>query len=188
MTAAREMSDRDAFIVGGGNSAGQAAAHLARYARRVYLLIRRPSLAETMSDYLIREISHNPRIQVLPSTAVVDGGGDGRLEWISIQHLTEGDTLRYDAGGLFLFLGAEPHCDWIPDAIERDPRGFVLTGRDVSRDQWQGDLPPANLESSVPGVFAVGDIRSGSMKRVASAAGEGASVVPLIHDWLAREH
>jgi thioredoxin reductase (NADPH) len=188
MTAAREVADRDVFIVGGGNSAGQAAAHLARYARSVRILIRRPSLSETMSDYLIRELDHNPRITVMPGTEVVDGGGDGRLDWISVHHIVEGDTLRYDAAGLFLFLGAEPHCDWIPAQIERDARGFVCSGRDVSRDRWLRDLPPANLETSVPGIFAVGDIRAGSMKRVASASGEGASVVPLIHAWLAGEN
>ncbi len=185
MTAAREVQGHDVFIVGGGNSAGQAAAHLARYARSVTILIRRAALEETMSSYMIRELKHNRRIKVMARTEVIDGGGKGRLEWIEIHDLDEGDRIRFDAAGLFLFLGAEPHCDWIPDEIERDPAGFVCTGRDVSRDRWLDDMPPANLETSVPGVFAVGDIRSSSMKRVASASGEGASVVPLVHDWLA---
>jgi len=184
MSASREMANADVFIVGGGNSAGQAAVHLARFARSVRILIRRPSLSASMSDYLVREIAHNPRITVMPGTEVVDGGGDGRLQWVSVHHITEGDTLRYDAAGLFIFLGAEPHCEWLPEAIHRNAEGYVCTGRDVPRELWPGELPPTNLETSVPGIFAVGDIRAGSMKRVASASGEGASVVPLVHDWL----
>jgi thioredoxin reductase (NADPH) len=185
MTAAREMEDQDAFVVGGGNSAGQAAVHLARFARSVTILVRRPSLAETMSSYLIGEIDYNPRISVRTCTTVVDGGGDGRLEWLELQDVRTGERARVPAYGLFLLLGAEPRCDWLPPAVARDDHGFVLTGRDVPKDRWVDGLPPANLATTVPGVFAAGDIRSGSMKRVASASGEGASVVPLVHAWLA---
>lgn len=185
MTAAREMEGQDVFVVGGGNSAGQAAVHLARFARSVTIVVRRPDLAETMSAYLLGEMAHNPRISVRTSSAVVDGGGDGHLEWLCLEDVRTGELTRVPAYGLFLLLGAEPHCDWLPPEVARDDHGFVLTGRDVPQDRWSDGLPPASLATTVPGVFAVGDIRSGSMKRVAAASGEGASVVPLVHAWLA---
>lgn len=185
MTAAREMEGQDVFVVGGGNSAGQAAVHLARFARSVTILVRRPDLAETMSSYLIGEIEYNPRITVRPCCQVVDGGGDGRLEWLALQDVETRQVDRVPAYGLFLLLGAEPHCDWLPGEVARDDRGFVLTGRDVPRDRWLDGLPPQNLATTVPGIFAAGDVRAGSMKRVASASGEGASVVPLVHAFLA---
>lgn len=187
MTAAREMEGQDVFVVGGGNSAGQAAMHLARFARSVTILVRRPSLAETMSSYLVGEIEYNSRVSVRSCTAVVDGGGDGRLEWLCLEDTRTGERERVPAYGLFLLLGAEPHCDWIPDSVARDARGFVLTGRDVPREHWRDGLPPAELATTVPGVFCAGDVRAGSMKRVASASGEGASVVPLVHAFLAPE-
>ena len=185
MTAAREMEDQDVYVVGGGNSAGQAAVHLSRFARSVTILVRRPDLAETMSSYLIGEIEYNPRITVRTSTTVVDGGGDGgSLEWLCLEDVRTGQRTTFPASGLFLLLGAEPHCDWLPPAVSRDERGFVLTGRDVPRDRWVDGLPPENLATTVPGIFAAGDVRSGSMKRVASASGEGASAVPLVHSFL----
>lgn len=185
MTAAREMEGQDVFVVGGGNSAGQAAVHLARFARSVTILVRRPSLAETMSAYLIGEIEYNSRITVRTCTEVVDGGGDGRLEWLCLEDVRNGERERVSAYGLFLLLGAEPRCDWLPGSVARDPRGFVLTGRDVPQDHWVDGLPPEPLATTVPGIFAAGDIRAGSMKRVAAASGEGASVVPLVHAYLA---
>ncbi|HET7196666.1 MAG TPA: FAD-dependent oxidoreductase [Nocardioides sp.] len=184
MSAAREMEDQDVYVVGGGNSAGQAAVHLSRFARSVTILVRRPDLAVTMSSYLIGEIDYNSRISARTCTAVVDGGGDGRLEWLCLEDVRTGERTTVSASGLFLLLGAEPHCDWIPPAVARDERGFVLTGRDVPRDRWVDGLPPENLATTVPGIFAAGDVRSGSMKRVASASGEGASVVPLVHSFL----
>jgi thioredoxin reductase (NADPH) len=184
MTAAREMEGLDVFVVGGGNSAGQAAIHLARFARSVTILVRRADLSATMSSYLIGEIAFNPRITVEGFRCVVDGGGAGRLEWIEVEDTETGVRTRREAGGLFLLLGAVAHCDWVPREVARDPNGFVLTGRDVPSAAWRDGLPPDNLETTVPGIFAVGDIRSGSMKRVASASGEGASVVPLVHAWL----
>jgi thioredoxin reductase (NADPH) len=186
MSAAREMEDQDVYVVGGGNSAGQAAVHLSRFARSVTILVRRPDLAETMSSYLIGEIEYNPRISARTCTAVVDGGGGdgGRLEWLCLEDVRTGERTKVPASGLFLLLGAEPHCDWLPPAVSRDERGFVLTGRDVPRDRWVDGLPPENLATTVPGIFAAGDVRSGSMKRVASASGEGASVVPLVHSFL----
>jgi thioredoxin reductase (NADPH) len=185
MTAAHEMEGYDVVVVGGGNSAGQAALHLARFARSVTIVVRRPGLEETMSKYLIDEIGYNERIEVLPSTRVVDGGGEGQLEWLCLENTETGERTTKEARGLFLLLGAQPRCDWLPAELARDENSFVLTGRDVPRDKWPEGVPPANLATTVPGVFAAGDIRAGSMKRVAAASGEGASAVPLVHAYLA---
>ncbi|HEY9294143.1 MAG TPA: FAD-dependent oxidoreductase [Microlunatus sp.] len=185
LTAAREMEGRDVVVVGGGNSAGQAAVHLARFARSVRLVVRRPSLAETMSSYLIGEIAYTSGITVQTCTTVVDGGGRDALEWLCLEDTRTGERDTVPAGGLFLLLGAEPHCEWLPGIIARDDHGFVQTGRDVPQSAWQEGIPPVDLATTAPGIFAVGDIRSGSMKRVAAASGEGASVVPLVHRWLA---
>ena len=182
MSVAREMEGRDVYVVGGGNSAGQAAIHLARFARSVTIIVRRSSLEETMSAYLVNEIAMHRAIGLRTGSRIVDGGGDGRLEWIDLQSET---VERLPADGLFLLLGAEPGCDWLPDEVARDENGFILTGRDVPKELWVDGLPPAPLETTVPGIFAAGDIRSGSMKRVASASGEGAGAVSLVHAHLA---
>jgi len=182
-SATREMEGRPAFVVGGGNSAGQAALYLAKYASSVTVVVRRPDLASTMSDYLIREIAATPRITVRTGTSVVDGGGDTHLEWLELEDGAGRE--RHEAGGLFLLLGADPCSDWLPAVIERDERGFVVTGREVPKGRWVEGRPPAALETTVPGVFAAGDLRAGSMKRVASASGEGAATVALVHAHLA---
>jgi thioredoxin reductase (NADPH) len=187
MSAARELEGQDVVVVGGGNSAGQAAIHLARFARSVTILVRRSGLEDTMSRYLIKEVEWNPRVSVRPHSEICDGGGDGRLDWLDVRDRTTDAVERVEVGGLFLLLGAEPHCDWLPPDVARDEHGFVLTGRDVPGERWGDGLPPANLATTVPGVFAVGDIRAGSMKRVAAASGEGASVVPLVHAFLGPE-
>lgn len=179
---ARDMEGRDVFIVGGGNSAGQAAVHVARFARSVTIVVRRTSLSETMSKYLVDEIAGQRQITVCTGSRIVDGGGDGRLQWVDLDH--HGEVRRLPADGLFLLLGAEPECDWLPGEIARDGDGFVLTGRDVPKSRWADGMPPAPLETSVPGVFAAGDVRSGSMKRVASASGEGAGAVSQVHAHL----
>jgi thioredoxin reductase (NADPH) len=186
MAAARELAGDHVVIVGGGNSAGQAAIHAARFARSVTIVVRRPDLAATMSSYLIDEIRWNPRITVRGSARVVDGGPDdvGHLAWLELEDVDGGGRERVEARGLFLLLGAAPECGWLPDDVLRDERGFVLTGRDIPRERWTDDVPPEDLATTVPGVFAGGDIRSGSMKRVASATGEGASVVSSVHAWL----
>jgi thioredoxin reductase (NADPH) len=185
MSAARELEGGHVVVVGGGNSAGQAALHLAKFAASVTIMIRRRDLAETMSQYLIKEIHYQPRISVRPCSAVVGGGDDDRLEWLDIRDLETAELDRVEARGLFLMLGAEPHCEWLPSEVLLDEQGFVVTGRDVPKHAWSDGLPPTNLSTTLPGVFAAGDVRAGSMKRVASASGEGASVVPLVHTWLA---
>lgn len=185
MTAGREMEGYEVVVVGGGNSAGQAALHLARFASKVTIVVRRPGLEETMSDYLIQEIGYQERIEVQPCTRVIDGGGDGMLEWVCLENTETGERTTAPARGLFLLLGAEPRCDWLPRGLARDPNNFVLTGRDVPRSHWVDGNPPPNLATTVPGIFAAGDVRAGSMKRVAAASGEGASVVPLVHAYLA---
>lgn len=185
-SSAREVAGQDVYVVGGGNSAGQAALHLSRFARSVTIVIRRDDLRATMSDYLIRELDGNRRITVLPRTQVVDGGGDPRLAWLTLRETT-GDERRVDAAGLYLLLGAQPHCAWLPPKVSLDQRGFVRTGPDTDATCWSDGRPPTSLATNLPGVFAVGDVRAGSMKRVASASGEGAAVVPLVHAYL-NEH
>jgi thioredoxin reductase (NADPH) len=184
-SATREMEGRPVLVVGGGNSAGQAALYLAKYASSVTVVVRRPDLTSTMSDYLVREIAATPRITVRTDTRVVDGGGGDHLEWVDLED-AEGRH-RHEAGGLFLLLGADPCSEWLPPVIERDERGFVVTGREVPMHLWVDGRPPAALETTVPGIFAAGDLRASSMKRVASASGEGAATVALVHAYLAPE-
>ncbi|RHW24294.1 response regulator [Nocardioides immobilis] len=184
MSVAREMEGADVVVVGGGNSAGQAALHLARFARSVTIVVRREGLEATMSSYLIKEISYHHRMNVRPFTDVVDGGGSDRLEWLTLRDRRDRTEDTVPAGGLFLLLGAEPHSTWLPGAIARDERGYIVTGRDVPAESWTDGVPPPSLGTTVAGVFAVGDIRAGSMKRVAAASGEGSSVVPLVHEYL----
>ncbi|MEO3937431.1 FAD-dependent oxidoreductase [Dermatophilaceae bacterium Soc4.6] len=183
-TMAPSMTGRHVVVVGGGNSAGQAAVHLARFAAQVTIVVRREGLAATMSDYLVREVTANPRIEVRSHTEVVDGGGDGWLQWLVLRDRRDSSTERVEASGLVLLLGAEPCADFLPDSVARDNRGFVVTGRDVPSALWREGRPPDSLETTVPGIFAAGDIRVTSMKRVAAASGEGAAVVPLVHAWL----
>ncbi|KQY60389.1 thioredoxin reductase [Aeromicrobium sp. Root495] len=184
MSMARAMEGRPAVVVGGGNSAGQAAIHLARFASEVTIVVRRGSLTATMSRYLIDDVESHPRIRIVTSTEVVGGGGQVDLEWITLRNVETGEEQRHETRGLFLLLGGEPHCEWLPTGVALGPRGYVLTGRDVPREAWGSDVPPGDLETSVPGLFAVGDVRSGSMKRVATASGEGASAIALVHPWL----
>jgi thioredoxin reductase (NADPH) len=178
------LSGKDAVVVGGGNSAGQTAIHLADYARRVTMVVRRESLSEKMSRYLCREIESTPNIDVRLGTEVVDGGGEGRLQRLTLRECHSGETEDLEAAGLFILIGARPHTDWLPEAIDRDQWGFLLTDRDASRDCWTLDRAPYQYETCVPGIFAVGDVRSGSAKRVASAVGEGSVVIQHVHEYL----
>jgi thioredoxin reductase (NADPH) len=185
---AQVMHGREVFIVGGGNSAGQAALHLSRYAARVTILVRAQSLAESMSDYLITEIGAAPNIEVRFGTQVVAVGGEGRLEYLVLEDTRSPHPERVRADALFVLIGTQPHTSWLPAEIERDRWGFIVTGRDVtgSRPSWApGDA--LDLESSMTGVFAAGDVRHGSVKRVASAVGEGSIVIRLIHEYLQRQ-
>lgn len=183
-STAREMEGGNVIVVGGGNSAGQAAVHLAKFARAVTIVIRRDSLSATMSEYLIREIEATPNITVRGNSHVTDGGGAASLEWVTLTETTSTASERVAVDGLFCMLGAQPDCAWLPDSIARDEAGYVVTGRDVPRETWKDGMPPADLETTLPGVFAAGDVRARSMKRVASASGEGASVMPLVHAHL----
>jgi len=186
---ATAMKDREVFVVGGANSAGQAAVHLARYAARVTILVRGQSLAEGMSEYLIKEITGTPNIAVRRGAVVTGGAGTCFLEGLTIQDQVSGVTETVPAAALFVLIGAEPRTQWLPDRIERDRWGFVVTGTDLMAgghppESWPLQRPPMFLESSLPGIFAVGDVRYGSVKRVASAVGEGSVAIRLIHDYL----
>jgi len=165
---ARQFTGANVFVVGGANSAGQAAVHLSRYAARVTLLVRAQSLAATMSQYLLDEIAGKENIDVRVSTEVVDAEGDGRLERLTLR---DGTDLTIEAAdALFILIGAQPRTEWLPAEVERDARGFVVTGPDFG--------------TTVPGVFAIGDVRAGSVKRVASAVGEGSVVIQRVHQYL----
>ena len=171
--------------MGGGNSAGQAALHLQRYAADVTVVIRTPDLSTTMSRYLIDEIEASPTITVVPNADVVDGGGDRWLSEVVVADRTTGERRSIPADGLFAMIGAQPHTTWLPEAVVRDPWGFLLTGADLREaGAWSLERPPCAHETSVPGLFAVGDVRAGSVKRVASAVGEGSVVVSEVHQYL----
>jgi thioredoxin reductase (NADPH) len=187
-TEAPTLAGRDVFIVGGANSAGQAALHLARFARQVTLVIRASSLRAGMSEYLAHQIESTQNIEVRLGTAVVGGGGDGRLERLVLGDRESGAETEVDAHALFLMIGAKPNTDWLPDGIALDPQGFVLTGPDVADlDLWTLERAPLPLETSMPGVFAAGDVRHGAIKRVASAVGEGSIAIQLLQQLLAAE-
>ena len=190
---AKAMKDREVFVVGGANSAGQAAVYLARYAARATMLVRGQSLAESMSEYLIKEIISTPNIAVRHNAVVTGGTGKFSLESLTIQDQASGVTETVPAAALFVLIGAEPRTQWLPDDIKRDRWGFVVTGTDLMAgghppESWPIQRPPMLLESSLPGVFAAGDVRCGSVKRVASAVGEGSVAIRLIHDYLRGNH
>ncbi len=188
-TEAASVKDEDVYIVGGANSAGQAAVYLSKFARKVVMLVRGGSLPASMSQYLCDQIQQTPNIQVETRARVVEVHGDQRLEAVSIHCEDSGQTETLPATALFVFIGAEPHTDWLGSVVERDERGFILTGPDLLRDgkrpkEWTPDRDPYLPETSVPGIFAVGDVRHGSVKRVASGVGEGATAVQFIHQYL----
>jgi thioredoxin reductase len=184
VSEAPAMRGRHVFVVGGGNSAGQAAVHLSRYADQVTVLIRRGSLVDTMSDYLIRELDALPNVDLRPRAQVVGGTGGDFPETVTIRDLDSGAE-TVEEGVLFVLIGSEPRTDWLADTLARDRWGFLLTGSQLLADDvspaWPLERPPALLETSLPGVFAAGDVRSGSVKRVASAVGEGALAITLVH-------
>jgi thioredoxin reductase (NADPH) len=173
-------------VVGAGNSAGQAALHLARYCASVHMIVRGSNLAASMSAYLVNAIDAQPMIKVHLNTEVVGGHGDGQLEWVALRDRNSGEQQHLSLESLFVMIGARPRTDWLPADVDRDPHGFLYTGADAaSCDSWQLARSPLAHETTIPGLFAVGDVRSGSVKRVASAVGEGSVVVSEIHQFLA---
>jgi thioredoxin reductase (NADPH) len=184
VSEAQAMRDRDVCIVGAGNAAGQAAVHLARYAATVTLLVRGDSLATSMSEYLIAELEAKPNVRVRLRADLVDGEGDERLEAVLVHDRSRGKQERIATAGLFVMIGAEPFTEWLRDTVELDEHGFILTGGEARTPAWPLEREPLLLETSVPGVFAAGDVRRGSVKRVTTAMGEGATVVHLVHRYL----
>jgi thioredoxin reductase (NADPH) len=182
------LAGQDVYVLGGANSAGQAALHLARYARRVTLVARAQSLGARMSHYLARQVEATPKLQVRLGTEIVGGGGDGWLEHLVLRDRAEGTEETVAADGLFLMTGARPHTEWLPPQVTTDARGFVLTGPDLRDDHaWPLDRSPFLLETSMPRLFAAGDARHGSVKRVASAVGEGSIAIQLLHRLFAAD-
>jgi len=181
------MHGRNVFVAGGGNSAGQTALHMARWAGHVTVLVRARSLADGMSDYLIRQIDATPNVNVCYQVQVADGSGSDHLQSVILQDTASGARHAVPADALFVLIGSQPRTQWLGDSIARDQDGFILTGPDLpaaTSRHWPPGRPPQPLETSLPGVFAAGDVRQGSVKRVASAVGEGAAVIPLVHRYL----
>jgi thioredoxin reductase (NADPH) len=181
------MRGRNVFVAGAGNSAGQAALHLARWASRVTVLVRGRSLAGTMSTYLIRQIEATPNVEVRYGVQVADGTGTASLESLVLADVASREQRIVQADALFVLIGSQPRTDWLGDQVARDRSGFILTGPDVlsaDRHGWPCERRPLLLETSLPGVFAAGDVRRGSVKRVASAVGEGAATIPMVHRYL----
>ncbi|GGN42934.1 FAD-dependent oxidoreductase [Streptomyces fuscichromogenes] len=189
LTEATSCQGQDVYIVGGANSAGQAAMYLSRFAKSVTLLVRAADLSASMSYYLIQQINEAPNIAVRSHTVVDAAHGAQRLERLTLRHVQSGDREQVDAQWMFVFIGAAPLTDWLGDTVLRDGRGFILAGPDLTVDGrapagWELDRPPYHLETSIPGVFVAGDARAESAKRVASAVGEGAMAVMLVHRYL----
>jgi thioredoxin reductase (NADPH) len=188
-TEAKSVRDEDVYIVGGANSAGQAAVYFARFARSVTIVVRGANLERSMSHYLIQQVRELPNVHVRTNTTVVEAGGGDHLEWLRIADGQTGAEAKVDTSWLFVFIGAAPCTDWLGKAVLRDENGFVLTGPDVLKDgqlppDWPLERQPYFLETSVPGIFAAGDVRGQSVKRVASAVGEGAMAVTFVHRYL----
>jgi thioredoxin reductase (NADPH) len=186
------MTGSQVFVVGAGNSAGQAALHLARYAERVTILARGDALGRTMSDYLVKELQASDAVAVRLGTQVVAAGGARRLERLTLHDAHTGHTDTVPAGALFILIGAQPRTEWLASILARDQHGFLLTGPDLLQGGqpppgWPLDRLPLLLETSLPGVFAAGDVRHRSIKRVASAVGEGSIAIQLANEYLAQQ-
>jgi thioredoxin reductase (NADPH) len=190
MTEAIACRGEDVYIVGAANSAGQAAMYFARYAARVFMVVRGEGLQKSMSSYLIEQIAGTPHIEVLPFTEVAQVDGEQHLQCLTLQNRRTGERRRVPASSLFIFIGAQPRTECLAGIVERDERGFILSGRDLLREGkrpkgWKPDRDPYLLETSVPGIFVAGDVRQGSVKRVASGVGEGSIAVSFVHQYLA---
>jgi thioredoxin reductase (NADPH) len=189
-TEAVSCKDENVYVIGGANSAGQAAVHFSQYARTVTMLVRSDSLSRSMSHYLVERIQTIPNIKVETNTEVIEVQGEDRLTSITIRHCDTKNTEQRNAGALFIFIGAEPRTDWLNGIICRDGKGFILTGVSLVQDGkrppgWTLDRPPGLLETNIPGVFAVGDVRNGAVRRVANSVGEGSIVLYFVHQYLA---
>ena len=189
VSEAQAMRGRRVCVVGAGNAAGQAAAHLAKYADEVILLVRGESSADSMSQYLVDELGGRANVRVRPRTELIDAEGDERLQAVVVRDRSTGSSERIATAGLLVMIGAEPCTEWLGEFVARDERGFILTGPELMSDRdraygWPLERGPMLLETSVPGVFAAGDVRHGSIKRVTTAMGEGATVVHLVHRYL----
>jgi thioredoxin reductase (NADPH) len=189
VTEARAMRGKRVAVVGAGNSAGQAAIYLAKYADQVTLLVRGDSLAKSMSDYLTQEMHGVPNIDVYLQTHVVEAIGRTQLEGVVVRDGATGQTMTMPVEAVFIMIGGEPRTEWLEGTVHRDRRGYIVTGIELMPDgtppaPWTLDRPPFMLETSLPGVFAVGDVRAGSVKRVASSVGEGSVVISFVHQWL----
>ena len=184
----RSVQGKDIYLVGGGNSAGQAAMNFANFARSVTLLIRGDSLERSMSYYLIEQLKTKANVHVETHAELIDAYGDDHLECIAVRDAVTGQTSRRDAFELFILIGADADTAWLPPSIVRDGKGQVLTGREARRaGRWPLERDPYLLETAVPGIFAVGDVRSGSVKRVAAGVGEGSMAIAFVHQFLASE-
>jgi len=191
MTEAMSTRDEDVYVVGGANSAGQAAMYFSKYARRVIMLVRGPSLAALMSQYLINQLKATANIHIEFNSSIVEAHGEDHLEAISVHCSVTSEVNKVPANSLFIMIGAAPNTDWLANIVERDERGFILSGPALMRDGkrpkgWQLGRDPGLLETSVPGVFVVGDVRHGSVKRVASGVGEGSIAISFVHQYLSR--
>jgi thioredoxin reductase (NADPH) len=189
LTEAFSYKDEDVYIVGGANSAGQAAMFFSDYARRVVVVYRGDSLRKSMSEYLVKQVEGRENIEVRLNSSVVEAEGEDHLERIAIKNSTSGQKEIVPTQSLFILIGAAPHTDWLDGVVERDERGFILSGPDLSKHGerpkgWKLDRDPYLLETSVPGIFVAGDVRHGSIKRCASAVGEGSIAVQFVHQYL----
>ncbi|MCB9512056.1 MAG: FAD-dependent oxidoreductase [Deferribacteres bacterium] len=189
-TEAKACLNQDVYVVGGGNSAGQAAMYLSNFARQVNIVIRRPDLSATMSQYLIEQISQTSNIAIIGNATVVEASGNGQLEEIVLENIQTGEQQHVPAAALYIFIGARPFTDWVKLDIIKDARGFIETGSDLQRHAdfrkiWKLEREPFLLETCCPGIFAAGDVRAGAMNRIASAVGEGAMSIKFVHEYLA---
>ncbi len=189
-TEAASCRDKEVFVLGGGNSAGQAAMYLSKFAKNVYIVIRKPDLRASMSAYLIDQIAQTPNIQLLPCAEISNASGETTLKTLRLQDLNSGQEQEMPADALYIFIGAKPYTEWIGGGIIKNDKGFIETGRDLQhypafRQLWKPDRDPYTLETSCPGIFAAGDVRAGAMNRVAAAVGEGSMAISFVHKYLA---
>jgi thioredoxin reductase (NADPH) len=190
MTEATACRDKEVYVVGGGNSAGQAAMYLSKFARNVYILIRKEDLSSTMSAYLIEQIKGVPNIILRPKTEIAEAKGSDKLEQLTLMNIETSETTTVQADALYIFIGAKPFTDWIALDIIKDEKGFIETGRELKGYEnftriWKENRDPYLLETSCPGIFAAGDVRARAMNRVAAAVGEGSMAISFVHKYLA---